>query len=475
MAAPLKPDICVIGAGSAGLSLAAAAAAFGVGVVLVERGQMGGDCLNSGCVPSKALLAAASRAALVRTAPSFGIGTSEPAVNFGRVHRHVADVVAAIAPNDSAARFAALGVRVLEGSARFRDPRTVLVGEQEIVARRFVIATGSSPVIPPIPGLDAVPFLTNETIFGLTRRPAHLVVVGAGPMGVELAQAHRRLGSAVTLIDSARLLPREDPELAAVVARSLRRDGVAIREHAVIDRVERRGAGLRVHLDTGDGGEAVDGSHLLLAAGRRPDLDGLDLDAAGIAREDGRIRLKRGGLRTSNRRVYVIGDAAGGLQFTHAANHQAGLVLKALLFRLPARYDPLLVPRVTFSNPELAAVGLDEAAARKAFRTVNVVRWPFAENDRARAGRETAGFVKVVATRRGRILGASIVGEDAGEAIHLWSLALSRKMKLSHIAFYVAPYPTRGEIGRRAAIAYFSGLARNGTLRAVVRFLRAFG
>jgi pyruvate/2-oxoglutarate dehydrogenase complex dihydrolipoamide dehydrogenase (E3) component len=475
MANLLTPDVCVIGAGSGGLSVAAAAAAFGVPVVLIEKGLMGGDCLNYGCVPSKALIAAARQADRQRHASAFGIADSQPEVNFGRIARHVREATAAIAPNDSAERFTALGVRVIRGEARFRDGRTVIVGDREIRARRFVVATGSRPLVPPIPGLDTVGHLTNETVFSLTRRPGHLIIVGGGPIGMELAQAHRRLGARVTVIEAASALAREDPEAASIVKRALRRDGVALCEATAASRVEPRGRnGVRVHVEGPDGATAIDGTHLLIAAGRAADVDGLDLGKAGIAFDGKGIRVTRK-LRTTNRRVYAIGDVAGGPQFTHLANYHAGLVVRALLFRLPAREDRAIVPRVTYTDPELAHVGLSEAEAAGAGRGIRILRWPYAENDRARTEHATEGFIKLVAGRGGRILGATIVGANAGEMIHLWSLALSRGMRVRDVASYVAPYPTMGEIGKRAAIAYFADTARSRLVRGVARFLRVFG
>ncbi len=475
MAKPLRPDICVIGAGSGGLTVAAAAAAFGVSVVLVEKGRMGGDCLNYGCVPSKALIAAGRRAQAMREAAPFGVEPVEPDIEFRKVHRHVKQVIAEIAPNDSAERFRAMGVRVIEAEARFTGKRTVVAGDQEIRARRFVIATGSSPAVPPIPGLDEVGFLTNETVFELTRRPSHLVIVGGGPVGMELAQAHRRLGSQVTVIEAAAVLGHEDPELARVVASRLREEGVTIREHTTVSRVERHGRyGVRLHLEHADGASTVEGSHLLVATGRRPNVDGLGLEAAKIAFGDNGIKVSSK-LRTTNRRVYAIGDVAGGPQFTHVANYQAGLVVRSILFRLPARQDTAHLPRAMFTDPEIAQVGQTEAEARRRHGTVRVLRWPYAENDRAVAERTTSGFVKMVTDRKGRILGVGIVGKDAAEMINFWSLALTQGLTTRDVATHVAPYPTLTEIGKRAAISYFSESTRRPAVRRLIRLLRLFG
>jgi pyruvate/2-oxoglutarate dehydrogenase complex dihydrolipoamide dehydrogenase (E3) component len=471
----LQPDICVIGAGSGGLSVAAAAAAFGVPVVLVERGKMGGDCLNYGCVPSKSLLAAAKHAAAYRRTPDFGVTYSAPTIDFAKVRAHVHGVIARIAPNDSTERFTGLGVRVIKGTAQFKDAATVVVDDAfEIKARRFVIATGSSPAIPPIPGLAETPHLTNETIFDLGECPAHLLVIGAGPIGLELAQAFRRLGAAVTVLEAAAPLAKDDPECAAIVLDQLARDGVAIRAGVAVRRVA--GASGKVQVVVGGAGqdETIEGSHLLVATGRAPNVADLGLDRAGIRFEPRGIVVDKR-LRTTNKRVYAIGDVAGGLQFTHVANYHAGLVVRHALFRLPVAASNDALPRVTFTDPELAHVGLTEAEARARRYRFQVLRWPYHENDRAQAERTTEGHIKVIVTRRGRILGATIVGHDAGELIAAWSLAVGQRLNIRAIATTVLPYPTLGEIGKRAAITRYTGSLTSPMVRRIIAWLRRLG
>jgi pyruvate/2-oxoglutarate dehydrogenase complex dihydrolipoamide dehydrogenase (E3) component len=475
MAELLTPDICVIGAGSGGLSVAAAAAAFGVPVVLVEKGKMGGDCLNTGCVPSKSLLAAAKHAHTMAQSRPFGLTALRVEIDFAKVHRHVHDVIAAIAPNDSKERFTGLGVRVIEGAARFRDADTVVLDSGiEIKARRFVVATGSSPALPPIPGLKDTPYLTNETVFDLTVRPDHLVVIGAGPIGLELAQAFRRLGAKVTVLEAARPMTREDPECAAILLDELAREDIAIRSGVTVVRVESAGQGVRVVVRGDAGEEAVDGSHLLVATGRRANVDDLGLDRAGISYDGKGVRVDAH-LRTANRRVYAIGDAAGGPQFTHVANYHAGLVIRNALFRLRPKVNEDAIPRVTFTDPELAQVGLTEDEARRRGHAIRVLRWPYHENDRAQAERETIGHIKVITTPRGRILGATIVGATAGELITTWTLAVSRKLNIRAVVGIIIPYPTLSEIGKRAAITYFMPSLRSILLRRVIIWLRRFG
>jgi pyruvate/2-oxoglutarate dehydrogenase complex dihydrolipoamide dehydrogenase (E3) component len=472
LAEPLEPDLCVIGAGSGGLSVAAAAAAFGVSVVLIEKGKTGGDCLNYGCVPSKALLAAAKRAHECRNAGGFGILTSVPNVDFRQIQAHVHGVIAAIAPNDSAERFTALGVRVIFGEAKFRDRRTVVAGEHEIRARRFIIASGSSPAVPPIPGLDQVPFFTNETIFDLSECPRRLLVIGAGPIGLELAQAFRRLGADVTVIEAETSLSKDDSECAAILLDQLAKEGITIRERTNVIRVE-HGSSLRLTLDGPNGAETLEGTHLLVAAGRKPNVEALGLEAAGIRRGHNGIRLRRG-LKTTNRRVYAIGDAAGGPDFTHVAGYHAGLVIRNALFRVPISLKRRTPPWVTFTDPELAQAGHTEAEARKLGK-IRVLRWPYHENDRARTERATRGHIKIITTPRGRILGATIVGAHAGELIAAWALAVEQRLNIRAFADAIVPYPTLAEIGKRAAITFFTPRLTSPSVRRLIAFLRRFG
>ncbi|OCP38025.1 dihydrolipoyl dehydrogenase family protein [Ensifer sp. LC163] len=474
MAKVINPDICVIGGGAAGLSVAAGAAAFGVPVVLIERGLMGGDCLNHGCVPSKTLIAAARHAQAIRMAGGFGLTASEPVVDYKRLHARIQAVIAGIAPHDSVERFTELGVEVLQSSARFVDENTVAAGDHLIRARRFVIATGSSPAVPPIPGLETVPFLTNETLFDLTRLPAHLVIVGAGPIGIEMAQAHRRLGADVTVIESRRALLDADPELASIAIAALRHEGVVLHEATTILAAEHVGSRIILRCENGSGAFQVEGSDLLIAAGRRPNHASLGLAAAGVDYSDKGIEVGPD-LRTSNRRVYAIGDAAGGLQFTHVASYHARLVLQQMLFRLPARENRAIVPRVTYTDPEIAEVGLSEAEARQKFGAVDIIRTDLATSDRARTDGIEAGLIKIVVGRRGRILGVGIAAASAGELINMWSLAVANGMTLKQVRGYVAPYPTLSEIGKQAVISYYAPLAKTAVVRSAIRALRYFG
>ena len=471
----LKPDIAVIGAGSGGLSVAAAAAAFGVEVVLIEKGKMGGDCLNYGCVPSKAVIAAGKHAQAIREAAKYGVSAGEPRIDYAKVHDHVQGVIATIAPNDSVERFTALGVKVIQAAGRFVDADTIVAGAYEIRARRVVIATGSSAFVPPIEGLPEVDYLTNESLFDLTELPEHLIVVGGGPIGMEMAQAHRRLGSRVTVLEGGRALGKDDPELTAIVLDKVREDGVDIRENTkVVSVAPGEGGSVAVAVETPTGAETVRGTHLLIAAGRKANVEGLGLDEAGIKYNRRGIEVTKK-MRSSNRRVYAIGDVAGGFQFTHMAGYHAGLVIRAMLFRLPAKENTEIVPWATYTDPELGHVGLNEEQAREKYGTVNVLRWPYAENDRAQAERKTAGMIKLITAKRGRIVGASIAGAGAGEILNTMSLAVSQKLKVADMTGFISPYPTLTEIGKRAATSALAPAARKPLVRRVVNFLQKFG
>ena len=473
MSETLTPDLCVIGAGSGGLSVAAGAVQMGASVVLVERGKMGGDCLNYGCVPSKALLAAGHAAR--HNGAAFGITTPEGQVDYQAVHDHVHDVIAGIAPHDSVERFEGLGVTVIQAEGRFVDGRTLEAGGQTIKPRRFVIATGSGPMVPPIPGLADVPYITNETLFDLTERPGHLIVIGGGPIGCELAQAQRHLGAEVTVLEMATIMPKDDPDLVDIVRQQLLADGVTLKEGAQVTGVSGGAGAITVTVKTEGGEEQITGTHLLVAAGRKPHIDALNLDAAGVAYSAKGIEVDKG-LKTTNKRIYAIGDAAGGLQFTHVAGYHAGVIIKSALFRMPAKADHSAVPWVTYTDPELAQVGLTEADARAQFGdAIRILTWPYQENDRARAERQTDGLVKAIVTNKGKILGAGIAGPQAGELIQTWVLALSQGLKIGAIATMVAPYPTLGEVNKRAAGSFYTPSLFSERTKKVVRFLSKFG
>lgn len=467
----IKTDICVIGAGSGGLSVAAGAVQMGADVVLLEGHKMGGDCLNYGCVPSKALLAAGHKAHAMGQG-AFGVSAGPVATDYAAAKDHVAATIAAIEPHDSQERFEGLGVKVIRAFGRFTGHDTVQAGETEITARRFVIATGSRPFVPPIPGLAETPYFTNETIFDLREKPGHLIVIGGGPIGLEMAQAHRRLGCEVTVLEGARALGKDDPELAAIAIGALRAEGIAIVEGAMVSGIS--GGGNAVSVTTDDG-TRYEGTHLLVAVGRTVNIDGLDLHKAGVERTRTGVKVDASLRSPTNRKVYAIGDAAGGLQFTHVAGYHAGVIVRQMLMGLPAKTRSDHIPWATYTDPELAQVGLTEAAAREKYGDrLSVVRFPYSGNDRAIATGQTAGLIKVMVVR-GRPVGAGIVGAQAGELIQTWALAIANKLKMGAIAAMVAPYPTLGEINKRAAGAYFGPkLFESPWIKRIVRLVQRF-
>ena len=467
-------DICVIGAGSGGLSVAAAAASFGQKVVLIEKGEMGGDCLNTGCVPSKALLAAAKHAHAFSSGEAFGIKSQAAKVDFAKVNDHVKDVIAGIAPHDSVERFESLGVKVIKAEGKFVDAQTVEAGGEVIKARRFVVATGSSAAAPPIPGLDKVDFLTNETVFELRKRPERLIIIGGGPIGMEMAQAHSRLGSQVTVLEAFDPLGKDDPEHTSIVLEKLAAEGIEILSRVKISKIAKNKGGITIDLEDKGAQRRINGSHLLVAAGRSANVEGLGLDVAGIKYSRRGIEVDDG-LRTSNRNVYAIGDVAGGLQFTHVAGYHAGLVVKNILFRLPIKNKTDHVPWVTYTDPELAHVGLSVAMAEEKNIPHKVLKWSFAENDRARAERATYGLVTVVIAKNSKILGATITAPNAGELIQPWALAISSGLKIKAMIDQIVAYPTWGEVNRRVAITNYADFPASPVVRRVISWLKFFG
>lgn len=456
MAEILKPDICIIGAGAAGLSVAAGAAQLGLKTVLIEKGKMGGDCLNTGCVPSKAILAAANAANDIKRADSFGVHTTTPVINFRKVKAHIDTVIQSIAPHDSVDRFESLGVTVIQNTAKFTDRNTVQAGEQIIKARYYVIATGSYPIMPEIEGFEPARVYTNETIFDLQQRPDHLVIIGGGPIGVEMAQAHRRLGAKVSLIDRGEILPRDDHECRQVLRDRLLKDGVQLYEHSSLNKISHSDQDSELALDCKGEAHILRASHILVAAGRAPHIKSLGLDEAGVSYDSKGIKTDAR-LRTSQKKIYAAGDITGAAQFTHIAGYHAGIIIRNLAFKLRAKVDYQSLPWVTYTDPELAQIGMTEAQAREIYgHKVRIARASFSENDRARADKNTDGFIKVVTKKNGRVLGVSMVGAHAGDTIQLWGLVIAQKLKISAVAGLIAPYPTYGEINKRAAGDFYT-------------------
>ena len=449
----IKADICIIGAGSAGLSTAYAGANLGLTTVLFEGAAMGGDCLNHGCVPSKALLAAAKAANDMRNTEKYGVTIdAEPKVDWQKVRAHVQGVIDHIAPVDSVERFESFGTIVISEFARFVDGKTVESDTTRVTAKRFVIATGSTAFIPPIPGLAETPYLTNHSIFTTPDFPEKLIVLGGGPIGIEMAQAFQRLGSQVTVVEMGRALARADEGHAATALEALRKEGLTIMEGHKAVEVSGTAGNITVRTETEDGGgESVSGTHVLIAVGRRTYLDGLDVEKANVKVDHGNVVVEKNLRSVSNKRVWALGDANGKAQFTHVAGMHASIFTRAAIMGLPGvDANAEALPAVTYMQPEIAQIGMTEAEARAEYGDkVKVGSFPFDENDRAIAEHKTDGEVKIIWMGK-KILGASILGESAGDLLQIVSVAMANGLAPGGLIKHMSPYPTRAEAVKRA-------------------------
>ena len=441
-------DLVIIGGGSAGLTAAGFAVQLGSRVALVESNRTGGDCTWTGCVPSKTLLKAARVAHQMRTASRHGLESVEPVVDLSSVMAHVRAVVSDVYEQESPEALRADGIDVFTSAARFLNPHTISAGEDVLSARRILIATGAHPFLPPVEGLESVGCLTYESVWDLEVLPRHLLVLGAGPIGCEMAQAFRRLGSAVTLMEATdRILPRDDEEASLVMASRFADEGIDIRFNAELERAWRDGDGVHV---VASGDEVVTDA-LLVAVGRRPNVNGLDLDSAGVRYDDGGVQVDER-LRTSQAHIYAAGDCAGGYQFTHYAGWQGFMAVRNAFLPGSKKAVTERVPWTTFTDPEVAHVGLTKSQARERFGdSVMTCDWPMAQVDRARSEGDTDGFLKIVHKRDGTLLGVTIVAARAGEMIHEWTIALDRGMKVGDLANTIHVYPTYSTASMQAA------------------------
>ena len=465
-------NLVVLGAGTAGLVSAIGAAGLGAKVALVERDLMGGDCLSYGCVPSKALIRSSRAAYDAAHGAPFGVRVTMGAADFGGIMERMRRLRAGIAHNDSAMRFSEAGVDVFLGQGVFGGPDELRVGDARLRFSRAVIATGSRAASPPIPGLAEVGFLTNETVFALTALPKRLLVIGAGPIGCELAQAFRRFGSEVSIIGlEAQLLPREDTDAAAVLAAQFERESIGLALGAKILRVEKREAAKVVVFEHNGSQQALEGDEILVAVGRTPNLDGLELEAAGV--EFGRNGVTVDDrLRTSNRKIYAAGDVCSPYKFTHVADAMARMVLQNTLFWGRKRASSLVIPWTTYTDPEIAHVGLYEKEARAKGLKVQTLTVSFAEIDRAVLDGEPEGFARLhVEAGSGRILGATVVARHAGEMIGEVVLAMTEKAKVGALSRAIHPYPTQAEAWKRLGDAYQRTRLTPGVLRLFRRLL----
>lgn len=465
-------DLAIIGAGSAGLSLASGTSQLGLNVALIEGHKMGGDCLNYGCVPSKSLLAAAkSIYQCQHQAPAFGVEIKLKSVDFSKVMQHVHSVIKTIAPHDSVERFESLGVTVFQEQAQFLDAQTLKAGEQIIKARKIVIATGTSPFVPPIKGLDKINYLTNETIFDLTLLPKHLIVIGGGPIGCELAQAFAMLGSKVTILEARKILPKDDEDGVEIVKNSLLAMKIDILEQAEVNEVTQKNAEiLEVKVKTSSGEKIIEGSHLLIATGRKANIEQLNLDKAGVSYSSKGIEVNTR-LQTHQKHIYAIGDVVGPYQFTHMASYQAGIVLRNIVFKWPAKISYEAVPWVTYTYPELAHVGKTEVDIKEHSDFI-ITKGSFSQSDRAQTENETDGSIKVITDKKGKIAGVTIVGVHAGELIFPWVMALREGKSLRAFTDTIAPYPTLSEVSKQVAGEFYKPKLFSKKVRKLVSWLQ---
>jgi len=463
-----KQDLVILGGGAGGLVVASVMAQLGLKVTLIEKArQLGGDCLHSGCVPSKTLIHSARIAHLMRHADRFGLPACDKEIEFEKVIDHVNDVIGHIQKHDDPERFRQYGCDVHFGKAKFLSPHEVAVGDEIIRGRKFIIATGSYPVIPPIPGLAESGYLTNETIFSRRQLPKTLAVIGGGPIGVELAQAFARFGSQVTIFESSpALLAREDPEVSQTLADVLRREGVALELSAQISTIRREGEMRQISMADG---RAFDCEQILVATGRRPSLSGLQLDKAGVETKSGHLILDNR-LRTSQKHIYAVGDAAGPYQFTHMAEYQAGVAIANIAFKFPKKVDYRLVPQVTYTDPEVASIGLSESELIQQGVKYITARFPFSDIDRAITEGETDGLAKIF-LQGNKIAGATLIGPHAGELIHELSLAMRLNAKARDVADMIHAYPGYSQIHRRTINQHYSKLLLSGKIRFLVKLL----
>jgi len=447
-------DIIVIGAGSAGLSAAAGGAALGAKVALLEHGEMGGDCLNTGCVPSKTFLRTAHLAGEIRNCAAYGLRASLDETDLSKVMARVRSVIGKIAPHDSQERFEGLGVDVFRARGSFLDPHTVQAGGRILKGSSVIIAAGSLPAVPALPGLGGVPYHTNLDIFGLEKLPKHLLLLGGGPVGLELGQGFRQLGSRVTIVERGeRLFPKDDPEVGPLMERLLRAEGIDLRLSAAALSVKRLNGNILLETKDKYGARTLNGDCLLIAAGRRPSTAGLGLEKAGVKTDGLGYVTVDARLRTNVRNIYACGDITGPYLFTHMAGYQAGIAIRNIVLKLPARADYSNVPWTTYTSPEVAHTGYTEPRARELGLFKEAVLVPLREIDRALADSDEEGFLKVVLGRGSRIIGATLVARKAGEIIPLASLAIRRRLKARDLAGVIFPYPVEAEIFKSASVS----------------------
>lgn len=452
-------DIGIIGGGSAGLTVAAGSAQLGAKTLLIDKdGRLGGDCLHYGCVPSKTLIRTAHVYHLMKRARDFGLPEVEPGpVDFRNVSGRIKTVISRIQKHDSPERFCGLGAKVEFGGPEFIDEHSLTLNGRTYSARSWVIATGSSPLIPPVKGLDATPYITNREIFYLDRLPASMIIFGGGPIGIEMAQAFCRLGTRVSVIQrSGQILPKEDADMAISVMEALRQEGVTFYLNTAIVSTKDIGSEREVIVKTGDGSTLeLRAETILVATGRRPNIEGLGLDKIGVEFDEKGIRVDDR-MRTSQTHIYAAGDVSGGYLFTHAAGYEGGIVVSNAIFHLPRKADYTFLPWCTYTDPELASIGMNESAATKAGIGYSVWAEEFRTNDRSIAEGEETGRIKMILNEKESPIGVQIFGPRAGDLVSEWVAALNGGVKLSRLVSAIHPYPTLGEINKKVAANFLS-------------------
>ncbi|MBT5574467.1 MAG: FAD-dependent oxidoreductase [Alphaproteobacteria bacterium] len=450
----INTDICVIGGGAAGLSIASGAAQMGAKVVLFEENKMGGDCLNHGCIPSKTIISSAKTAFQMQKSAKQAIQPiGKPKIDFTEISAHISETIQKIAPHDSVERFEALGVQVFQQRAKFTGKRQISSDTLSVNFKYAVIAIGTHPMIPDIPGLSDVPYFTNESIFSLQTLPEHLVIVGGGAIGVELAQAFIRLGSHVSIIESKTILAHQDGEFKSAIRTILSTEGISFYEQSEIEKIT--GGNNEITIKTKQ--KLISGSHLLIATGRKADMHGLELDKAGIITNHGMIKTNAR-MQTKNPKIYAIGDIATSHRHTNVASAHASIAIQNILFKIPAKFNPLIIPHTIYTDPEISQVGYSKDLAEQKFGAHNIICiiQKISKNDRAVTDSISEGSIQLIAKKNGQLIGATILAPHAGEIIQTCTFAITHKLKLSALAKLHFPYPSYGEALKQAASSFYS-------------------
>lgn len=466
-------DLAIIGAGSGGLSLASVSAQSGLKTVLFEGHKMGGDCLNYGCVPSKSLLAVAKQCWQARKTEQLGCMFDQKSLNMAAVMETVQKKIEHIAVHDSVERFEGLGATVVTEYASFVDERTLQAGDKTYHAKYIVIATGSSPFVPPIKGLEGLSYLTNETIFSLQEKPKHLLIIGGGPIGCEMAQAFAMLGVPVSLFEAEQLLRFDDRAAVATLQDKIQQNGVSFYLQSKVEQLAQKGKEIELTYSIDGQQHILSGSHVLVAVGRRPNIDKLNLEKASIATERGAIQVDKR-LRTQHKHIFAIGDVIGQQQFTHVANAHAGVVFRQIAFKLPAKWNDTYLPSVTYTDPELAQIGFTEQQCQAKEIPYTLIQSEFVDNDRAVAEGETEGMLKVLINDKGHVLGVTLLGSHAGELLLPWIQLMREKRSLRSMTDAIFPYPTLGEISKRVAGQYYTPKLFSSSAKRIIKFLSRF-